>query len=135
MTLLMWDPRYSVGIREIDQQHQRLFMMFNELYEAIQEGYEERVVDKILSRLIDYTVYHFDTEERLMRQHGYAGEAEHHAEHEQLRAQAKVLVARQREGNTHVSMQALKFMSDWLNHHILGCDSKLGPFLAERGVV
>jgi len=134
MTLFVWDATYKVGIAEIDRQHQRLFTLFNQLYDAIQEGREDEVVAMVLTNVVDYTAYHFETEEKLMRRYGYGEEASHRAEHAKLAQQAKALVVKHRQGNKHVSMATLKFLSDWLNRHILGDDKKLAPFLIARGV-
>jgi len=39
-TLIEWNERYSVGISLIDDQHQRLVQMANELYEGCTQGEE-----------------------------------------------------------------------------------------------
>lgn len=134
MSLFVWDAKYTLGIAELDRQHQKLFALFNELYEAMQEGHGNDVIDKVLDRAVDYTVYHFATEEKLLRDHGYAEEAAHRAEHGKLADQVKALVQKRRIGETHVAMAALKLLCDWLNNHILGSDRKFAPFLIGKGV-
>ena len=49
------------------------------------------VIDKVLTGVVDYTVYHFDTEEKLLRQYGYQEEAAHRAEHAKLAEQVQTL--------------------------------------------
>jgi hemerythrin len=134
MSLFVWDSKYSVNIREIDQQHQKLFALFNQLYEAMQEGYGNDVVGKVLTGVLDYTAYHFAFEEKLFRQYGYADEAAHRAEHAKLTEQAKTLVQKLHAGQAHVTMATLKFLCDWLNNHILGSDKKFAPFLIGKGL-
>lgn len=134
MTLFVWDTKYTLDIAEIDRQHQRLFALFNELYEAMQEGHGNDVVDKVLDRVLDYTAYHFATEEKLLREHGYPQEALHRAEHARLSDQVKLLLHKRRVGEGHVAMAALKLLCDWLNNHILKTDRQFAPFLRERGV-
>jgi hemerythrin len=134
MSLFVWDSKYSVNIREIDQQHQKLFALFNQLYEAMQEGHGNDVVGKVLTGVLDYTAYHFAFEEKLFRQYGYADEAAHRAEHAKLTEQAKTLVQKLHAGQAHVTMATLKFLCDWLNNHILGSDKKFGPFLIGKGL-
>lgn len=134
MSLFVWDARYTLNIAEIDRQHQKLFALFNELYDAMQQGHANQVIDDVLTRVVDYTAYHFATEEKLLRQYGYAEEAAHRAEHAKLTEQAKLLVARQRAGHGQVAIATLKFLCDWLNSHILGSDRKFAPFLIENGV-
>jgi hemerythrin len=134
MSLFVWDSKYSVNIREIDAQHQKLFDLFNELYDAMQEGRANEVIGKVLTGVLDYTAYHFAYEEKLFRQYGYADEAAHRAEHAKLTEQAKSLVQKLHAGQTHVTMATLKFLCDWLNNHILGSDKKFAPFLIGKGV-
>lgn len=134
MTLLTWDARYRLDIAEIDRQHQKLFALFNELYEAMQDGHGDEIVGKILERVVDYTAYHFAYEEKLFREHGYPGDAAHRTEHAKLTEQAKTLVARHKAGQGDVALATLKFLCDWLNEHILGSDRNFAPFLIARGV-
>jgi len=134
MSLFVWDAKYSVDINEIDRQHKRLFGLFNELYEAMQEGHADDVIDNVLSRIVDYTAYHFETEEKLFAQYGYHDAAAHRAEHAKLTEQVTTLVQKLEAGDVHVSLATLKLLSDWLNNHILGSDQKYAPFLIANGV-
>jgi hemerythrin len=133
MKLFEWDAKYSLQIAEIDAQHQQLFALFNELYEAMQEGHGNEVIDKVLDGVVEYTVYHFAYEGKLLRQYGYPGEAAHQAEHEKLTLQARALVQKLHAGQSHVTMATLKFLCDWLNRHILESDKKFAPFLIAQG--
>lgn len=134
MSLFVWDAKYTLNIAELDRQHQRLFALFNDLYDALQDGRAHEVIDKVLTGVVDYTVYHFEAEEKLLRQHGYQEEAAHRAEHAKLAEQAKALVRQHRAGEAKVTLATLKFLCDWLNNHILGSDRKFAPYLIERGV-
>ena len=134
MAMLVWTPKYSVNIREIDQQHQRLFTLLNELYDAMQEGRGRKIVGNVLDRLIDYTAYHFDTEEALFREHGYAEAPVHRAEHTALTQRAKTLKRRFDAGEVQVTSETLRFLGEWLNGHIMGSDMKYVAFLNGKGV-
>lgn len=134
MSLFVWDSKYCVNIAEIDRQHQTLFALFNELYEAMQQGHGNEVVGKVLGSVVEYTTYHFEYEEKLLRQYGYADEAAHRAEHAKLAEQARMLVRKLQAGQNHITIVTLKFLSDWLNNHILGSDKAFAPFLIAKGV-
>jgi hemerythrin-like metal-binding protein len=134
MGLFVWDAKYCLNIEEVDRQHRHLFALFNMLYDAMQEGRATDVIDDVLDQLVYYTDYHFKHEEALFRQYRYPEAAAHTAEHEQLTRQAKELAQRLRGGRSDVSMATLKFLCDWLNHHILGSDKKFAPFLIEKGL-
>jgi hemerythrin len=134
MSLFAWDAVYSVSIREIDRQHQKLFALFNELYDAMQQGDGNEVIGKVLASVVDYTAYHFAHEEELFRKYGYPDEAAHRAEHANLTEQAKALEQRLRAGQSEVTEVTLKFLCDWLTHHIIVSDKKFAPFLIDKGV-
>ena len=134
MTLFRWDSKYSVNIGEIDRQHRKLFELFNELYQAMQQGHGDEVTTaKVLASVVAYTTYHFEYEENLLRQYGYPEEKAHRAEHAKLTEQAEALVRKLKEGRSEVAMATLKFLCDWLNNHILGSDRRFAPFLIDKG--
>ncbi len=134
MTLFTWDSKYSVNIGEIDRQHRKLFELFNELYEAMQQGRGDAVIAKVLASVVDYTFYHFGYGEDLLHRYGYAEEMGHRAEHAKLAEQAKALAGKLQAGQGAVTMATLKFLCDWLNNHILGSDRKFAPFLIGQGL-
>lgn len=129
-----WDAKYSVDIGEIDREHQQLFAIFGELYQAMQDGHGQEVIGPVLARVSDYTRYHFAHEERLFDEHRYADHAAHRAEHAKLAELTGSLVHRQQDGRRDVTIATLKFLSGWLNEHILGCDRKFAAFLIEKGL-
>jgi hemerythrin len=134
MNLFVWDPKYSVGIEEIDSQHQHLFALFKELYDAMQQGRAPDVIDEVLESVVDYTGYHFAHEEALFLHFGYPGLQAHQAEHEQLAEQSRLLREKLHDGEKDVSLATFKFLSDWLADHILGSDMKYASFLIEKGM-
>jgi hemerythrin len=134
MPLLEWSAKYSVRVRELDWQHQQLFAMLNELYDAMQAGNGRAVIGAILQRLLNYTDYHFKSEEALLREHGYEEDASHRAEHAALGYRAKALMLRFEGGEIGVAAETLRFLADWLKSHIVGSDMKYAGFLNGKGV-
>jgi hypothetical protein len=56
MALLTWDAgKYSVRINAIDRQHQKLFALLNDLYDAMQQGRGKAITGKVLASLIAST--------------------------------------------------------------------------------
>ena len=68
MFCIEWKPEYNVHIDTIDQQHKKLVAIINELYELLTDetGVKE-YISKIIDDLKEYTIYHFSTEEDLMK--------------------------------------------------------------------
>jgi hemerythrin len=67
MGYLKWNNRYSVHVDEIDKQHQKLINLINEMYDAMQAGKGREIIGTVIDEFVDYTVYHFNTEERFLQ--------------------------------------------------------------------
>jgi hemerythrin len=129
--LFAWNPAYTVGCAEIDQQHQQLFAMAGDLHKAMMERRGKEVLADLLKRLVAYTKYHFSTEERRMQESGYPHYMQHRTEHVKLTQQVIEFEEKVRKGEAAVSIEILKFLSDWLTHHIQRSDQKLASHLGK----
>ena len=134
MAFIEWTEANATGIEEVDEQHKRLFNILNRLHEAVVKGKEQGELFAILDELIEYTVYHFQTEEKLFMEHGYPKCEEHTAEHDKLTNTAVDLQAQLRKGSATISFDLLDFLHNWLVEHTLGMDKEAGAFLMEKGV-
>lgn len=70
---IQWDPSLSVGVKQIDEQHQELFRRVNELVDAMHRGRSQAQLGEMLSFLSVYVVQHFGAEEKLMSERWYPG--------------------------------------------------------------
>lgn len=91
MGLIKWNAFYSVNVEEIDNQHKKLIDLINQLYDAMKAGKGTEVLSTVLTELVEYTAYHFETEERLFLQQGYAEYEAHKVIHDDLTRRAKEL--------------------------------------------
>jgi hemerythrin-like metal-binding protein len=66
MTTFQWTADYAVGVRQIDEEHQRLFALAEEMHRAMLEGEGKAILQALLAGLVAYTSYHFAHEEQLM---------------------------------------------------------------------
>jgi len=67
MPLFPWSDDLSVKVTLIDDQHKKLIALINSLHDAMRAGEGKQVLEKTLKELADYTVYHFQTEEKYMQ--------------------------------------------------------------------
>ena len=83
MSWIEWSPECNVNINKIDEQHKKLVGIINKLYEALaDETRIKELIRKVIEDLLDYTKYHFGTEEDLMRNSGHPNFLKHKAEHD-----------------------------------------------------
>ncbi|MCP4702464.1 MAG: bacteriohemerythrin [Gammaproteobacteria bacterium] len=132
--LIVWNERYSVGVREIDEQHKRLIGFINELHEAMRSGGSKEVLGTVFAGLIEYTMTHFAAEERFMKAMDYVHYAKHKAAHDGLTKRVLELQSGFQTGEITLSMDLMDFLQKWLMEHIMEVDKELGKFLNDKGI-
>lgn len=134
MKVMKWGPELSVGIEEIDEDHRQLVKCLDDLFAACFAGQGPSVLTEVLERLKRYTREHFSHEEDFMRKVGYPDVEEHRAMHAELVSELDDIIEQHKRANGHeLSNQTLQFLEDWLAHHILIEDKKIGQFLGVIG--
>jgi len=68
MKTMEWQNDYTVGVKELDDQHRSLLKTINTLIEEQEDKYEAAKFSPALSSLIHYAYTHFATEERYLLQ-------------------------------------------------------------------
>ena len=129
MALINWSEAFEVGIPEVDEQHKKLVAIVNALHEAMLKGQARETMGKALEEVVDYTVYHFATEERLFAEKQYPRAAAHKHLHDELTATAKKLRADVASGKSVISHEVMRFLRDWLQQHIMSEDKAFGRFV------
>ncbi|MGA2155331.1 MAG: bacteriohemerythrin [Terriglobales bacterium] len=131
---LEWNAMYSVKVESMDAQHKRLFEIIRELHTAMRSGHGKEVAGEVLGRLIDYTVYHFAAEEKLMEKNGYRLLEAHRVEHRALAEKVVAFKKNSDAGSTGITLDLMTFLQHWLTNHILTVDQKYGEFLNSKSV-
>lgn len=109
--------------------------MVNDLFDAINTGKGKEKLGVVLGALIDYTVTHFQHEEREMKTHNYAGFAKHKEEHDALTKQVGEVRQKFAAGsNAALSAEVMAFLKNWLIKHIMGTDKAYTAYLVGKGV-
>jgi hemerythrin len=134
MGLLVWSEKYSVNVREIDDQHQKLIGMVGRLNDAMSEGKDTEALGKILGDLLEYTRTHFADEERLMQAAGYPDFETHKAKHTWLTDRVAELYKGYQDGRVTISREVMMFLQNWVDSHIMGTDKDYAPFLDGKGI-
>ena len=134
MALITWNDSFSMGIRQIDDQHRKLVGLLNSLFDAMKEGKGKDILGEILTDLITYTVFHFSTEENYFKKYAYPEFVKHAQEHQYLTKNAAELKTKFDKGEAVITVEVMQFLKDWLNNHILRTDKKYSPFLIGKGL-
>jgi hemerythrin len=133
MPLIEWNNAFSVEIQKIDEQHMKFFSIINLLYDAVLQGKGGEVVGSVLKELQQYVIFHFKSEESWMKMYNYPDLNNHKLEHQEAIQKVNKLVLEYERGQQTVDIELLKFLSDWLQNHILQVDRNYIPYI--RGKV
>jgi len=127
MRTIKWNSDLAVGIEEIDDDHRKLIKYLNDLFAACFAGQGPAVLKDTLCLVQRYTREHFTHEEDIMRKAGFPGLDEHRTHHAELVSELDDLIEEFEHGADHdLSNKTLQFLEDWLLHHILIEDKKIG---------
>jgi hemerythrin-like metal-binding protein len=130
MRELEWNEEFSIGLGELDQQHEELFRLLNDIIVRSRTAEHREQILAALDSLISATTDHFSAEERMMREAGFPFMIRHAEEHNALTA--LVLRFRSQFADTGVQMDdyLLTFLCHWLVDHIRIMDREYGRFMS-----
>jgi hemerythrin len=112
----------------IDEHHQHLILLLNQLYEQIKTGNVPASVEKIIDELTDYATYHFAAEEHWMTVNIYPRLPEHSNEHERFCTWVAGVQKNFHNGKSNLGIEVLQFLNNWLTEHILKTDAEYARF-------
>lgn len=126
---LHWDNSMNTGIELIDNDHKKLLGLINQLQTATRYQIDDSMIVNILTELIDYTKYHFDREEQLMRINDYPDYEAHKKLHIQMINKISQLSTAYKTDKLHTIDEALAFLKTWLIQHIKAKDKDYIPYI------
>ncbi|HLA34541.1 MAG TPA: bacteriohemerythrin [Rhodocyclaceae bacterium] len=128
------DPKYSIGIEEMDAQHAKLIQIIDRFRSISSDDLREQssmdITKQSLDALLKYTRFHFASEERLMTTHGYPELESHKQKHRALEATVTKLADEvHASATTTTPMKLNLFLTVWLLEHIKQDDAKYARFI------
>ena len=136
MPIITWKDEYSVGVKELDEQHKKLMEMINELSRLYTEKkFKNADVDKVFNEFTEYATYHLDTEEHYFNLYGYPDKDKHVPFHDKYRAKTKELKEKYNAGKIEdVLFEINNFIYEWWTWHILNVDKEYTSFFNANGL-
>ncbi len=123
---IVWSAEFSVGVGALDEQHQEIIRVINEMIASSDPSPHSEVISEALDRLTKFAKQHFQDEEAFLEKHGYPALAEQEENHRFFRRRTVELcrMAVQEESSTPTEL--LSFVRDWWIRHILDEDRRYG---------
>lgn len=127
-----WTQALSVGVDEIDAQHQELFRRIGLFFRALEEKRGAAELEPLALYLRQYVREHFAEEQRLMEFSGYPELGEHLESHQRLEADLHLLSEElRRTGPTlGLARRLVALLNGWMVEHVGTTDRRFGRFLA-----
>jgi hemerythrin len=134
MLSFIWKSTYSVGVKDLDRQHQTIMEHLDQLHEEVLNGKVNEAVAPLINHLVSLAGEHFATEEKLMESSQFPGLADHRANHAELAKKVAEFIARHDTGDRGAYCQFMYYVRDWMTKHMENEDQLYVPWLAEHGV-
>ena len=134
MEIIVWSDIFSVGVKEMDRQHQKLIGMINRLIEEQHVLTEPATIAELLTEMTSYAQDHFRDEEYLMAEYGYEKLASQKHSHQAF-VDKTVEFMEASVGPNILSKALLEYLRTWLTGHILHEDMQYKAFFQQKGVV
>ncbi len=130
---MIWYDNYNIGVEEIDTQHQKLAATIRKLQKSLANGRFSPGAGETLKFLVEYTRKHFSDEEALMAEINYEELEAHQELHKKLVAQIVEILLDLKKGRRLDAYELIDFLTDWLIHHIVQEDKKIGRAMERQG--
>ena len=127
MARIDWDDSFSVQYEEIDEQHKKLFDLYNELHEALlNESVENTTIirTRTLNNLAEYIDYHFKSEEKYLKEINFPDLDQHCQIHKAFSSQVEGFHKDLQDGQIIFTTSLLKLIRNWLVDHIMRMDQQ-----------
>jgi hemerythrin len=134
MAYIVWSEKFSIGIKEIDDQHKKLIEQINILHSAMREGKAKEVMGNILNELKAYTKYHFSNEEKAFEKYNYSEKYSHIQKHNGFVKRLGEITDQYNSGSLVISINLLDFLNKWVSEHIQKEDRKYVPELRGKEI-
>jgi len=126
--LIEWDEAMmSTGVRSVDEEHQELIRLINDLHASCLRGTATDNLMQQLDFLGKYAQTHFGHEENIMAQHRCPAAGKNQAAHAKFLQDYQNLVALAQSGGatSRLAIQLKQMLADWLTGHICKIDTSL----------
>jgi hemerythrin-like metal-binding protein len=135
MELVQWSEKFSVGVRELDEQHQHLIKLLNLLIstQGTANTRSETISDTLMA-MTRYAQSHFQAEEKLMEAYDYPGLEKQKIQHRDFRKKTVAFSTATYYGIDQVPEALLEYVVEWWVHHILEDDMAYRSFFNNKGV-
>jgi len=134
MEKLEWSEKYSVGVKELDEQHRVIFDLINSLSDLKNIHVLSKELAVALTKMTNYLGEHFELEEKYMREYNYPRYDIQVTQHTQFKKKIVKFNLETMQRKPTVPKEFLEYLQEWFVNHILKEDMLYRDFFIERGL-
>lgn len=126
--LIKWTEDLSVGHEILDKEHQKWIAILNDFYQGLKDGRSKEKLIELVVAMLDYTKYHFASEEKYMKSINFPDFDKHKEKHDFYENRITEFHDKIKEGKMILSLEVTNFLKTWLINHIKGTDQNYARF-------
>lgn len=134
MEKIIWGEGFSVGVRELDDQHKRIVTIVNTLLDMNDANVGSEIISDTLTKMTQYASDHFKTEEQFMLDYGYPEYLSQKKQHQEFKKMTVNFCVGTMVHNATIPTEIFTYLKSWWINHILTEDMKYKDFFHAKGV-
>ncbi len=131
MAYITWQDGYSVGLADIDFQHQKLVEIINDLHASLETN-DPLGIRSTFDALVNYILFHFGYEESNFVEKGFPDSDAHKRAHFLFIEKILHLRDQLENGDVNVGANMLLFLKRWLMTHIQVSDREMADWINQN---
>ncbi len=125
-----WKSEYSLGIQKVDDEHAKFIRLISNIEAAIELNVGPQTVLIAITQLKRFAKEHFESEEVIMRIHGYKQAAQHADAHRDFIQQLEE-IGQRTLSNLEGRIPMLQYLRDWFTEHLSGADREFAEYFLQ----
>ncbi len=134
MEKIIWGENFSVGVRDLDEQHKQIVTMVNTLIEMNDAEVDSEIISDTLTKMTQYALDHFEREEQYMLDYKYPEYPSQRRQHQEFKKKTVEFCMETMVHEVTVPKEIFTYLRLWWTNHILQEDMKYKKFFNERGL-
>jgi hemerythrin len=134
MEKIIWNESFSVGVRDLDKQHQQIVFMVNTLIDMHDAKVDSEIISDTLTKMTQYAIDHFKNEEQYMLDYDYPEYPLQRKQHQEFKRKTVDFCMETLVYKATIPMEIFTYLRLWWTNHILKEDMKYKEFFNNRGL-
>lgn len=134
MEKIIWGENFSVGVRDLDEQHKQIVIIVNTLIDMNNAEVSSEIISDTLTKMTRYAMDHFEKEEQYMLDYEYPEYPSQKKQHQEFKKKTVNFCMETMVHEVTVPKEIITYLKAWWTNHILKEDMKYKEFFNERGL-